>query len=126
MQKKMAVSLLVAALFTSPLFAQEKGKHDSEEHHKQWASELDADGDGKISKEEYLKAAEERFNKMDKGGDGFIDAEDQQSMKEKMKERMEKMHEKMKEGAAQLREGADKAVDKFKEESPSSSSPQAE
>lgn len=119
MQQKMVVTSLLVALLSTPLFAQENGKTNKEHHYKEWASELDTNGDGKISKEEYLKAAEERFNKMDKGGDGFIDEKDQQSMKEKMKERMEKMREKMK-------EGANKAVDNLKEEAPSSSSPQTE
>lgn len=31
--KKMAVSLLVATLFAAPLFAQEPGKPNSEQHH---------------------------------------------------------------------------------------------
>jgi hypothetical protein len=34
--------------------------------------ETDADGDGKVSRAEFLSKAEDRFNKADANGDGFI------------------------------------------------------
>lgn len=37
---------------------------------------MDKDGDGKVSKAEFLAGAEERFAKMDKNGDGFLSRED--------------------------------------------------
>ena len=35
---------------------------------------MDTDGDGTVSKDEFLAAAKTRFSKLDKNGDGFIDA----------------------------------------------------
>ena len=37
---------------------------------------LDADGDGKVSKAEALARAEERFNRADANGDGFLTADE--------------------------------------------------
>ena len=37
---------------------------------------MDSDGDGKISKAEFVAGAEQRFAKMDKNGDGFLTKED--------------------------------------------------
>ena len=50
---------------------------------------LDADGDGKVSYDEYRaskeKAHERQFKKMDANGDGFIDADEKQAQKDKMR-----------------------------------------
>ncbi len=37
---------------------------------------MDKDGDGKVSKEEFMQAQEERFKQMDRNGDGFIEPEE--------------------------------------------------
>jgi Ca2+-binding EF-hand superfamily protein len=65
----------------------------------------DTNGDGVISKSEFLahmeKKAEERFSKMDKDGDGSISKEEakanKEARKEKMKEKRDKWKEKRKE-----------------------------
>ena len=41
---------------------------------------MDTDGDGKISREEAPDRLRERFDEMDKNGDGFLDASDFQAM----------------------------------------------
>ena len=57
----------------------------------------DLDGDGKVTKEEFLKHAEEKFAKKDTNGDGVIDMDEHKAWKEKKKEKMkDKMKEKMK------------------------------
>lgn len=74
----LALCFLVAAPFSS---AEEKMK-------------LDADGDGKLSYNEYRaskeKAQERQFKKMDNNGDGFIDADEKQAQKDKMRAMREK------------------------------------
>jgi uncharacterized low-complexity protein len=37
-------------------------------------SKMDADGDGKVSKDEFMKGHEAKFDQLDKNGDGVIDA----------------------------------------------------
>ena len=61
---------------------------------------IDTDGDGKISKAEFMAKHEEKFTQMDKNSDGFLTPEEikeaHESMKEKWKERKEMRKEKMK------------------------------
>ena len=45
---------------------------------------MDADGDGKITKDEFTKAHEAMFNRKDKDGDGVIDADEMKAMEGKM------------------------------------------
>jgi hypothetical protein len=49
------------------------------------------DGDAKVTKEQFLKHAEERFARMDANKDGVIDASDRQKMREQMGKCMEMM-----------------------------------
>ncbi len=57
-------------------------------------TKLDADGDGKLTYNEYLaskeKAYERQFKKMDSNGDGFIDVAEKQAQKDKMQAMREK------------------------------------
>ena len=79
----MAVCLLTVAPFSG---AEEKMK-------------LDADGDGKVSYDEYRaskeKAQERQFKKMDANGDGFIDASEKQAQKDKMRAMRDKRKQKI-------------------------------
>lgn len=58
----------------------------------------DSNGDGVITKAEFLESAEERFAKMDANGDGEITKEEgkdaRSSMREKMKEKRSEWKEK--------------------------------
>ena len=57
-----------------------------------------ADGDGKVSYEEYKaskeKGHERQFKKMDSNGDGYIDAAEKQAQKDKMKAMRDKRKQK--------------------------------
>lgn len=44
-------------------------------------SKMDADGDGVISKNEFMAHAEKKFSKKDKNGDGVISEEEKKGMK---------------------------------------------
>ena len=50
------------------------------------------DGDAKVTKEQFLKHAEERFAHMDANQDGVIDAGDRQQMRQRMQECMQMMN----------------------------------
>ncbi len=52
-------------------------------------SELDKDGDGKISKEEAPDRMKERFDQMDKNGDGFFDKAEQDAFIKMIRERFQ-------------------------------------
>jgi hypothetical protein len=76
MLNRMSMLLAACLLISAPLaIAVEKMK-------------LDADGDGKVSYNEYRaskeKAHERQFKKMDSNGDGFIDTTEKQAQKDKM------------------------------------------
>ncbi len=86
MLNKLTMLLAASLLINAPLVtAEEKMK-------------LDADGDGKISYEEYRaskdKAHERQFKKMDTNGDGYIDASEKQAQKDKMRAMREKRKQK--------------------------------
>lgn len=57
----------------------------------------DTNGDGMISKDEFMKHAEERFMKMDADGNGSISKEEAKEVKYKAKEKMKEMKDKWKE-----------------------------
>lgn len=59
-------------------------------HEKAW-EKLDADGDGVISRQEFLDRAGKRFDALDKDGDGEVTKAE---WKSKLGEMKEKMHEK--------------------------------
>lgn len=62
-------------------------KSDKKGHKHFGMSGIDLDGDGRISKEEFLKHNEKMFEKKDLNNDGFIDKEEMQKMHKKMKEK---------------------------------------
>lgn len=60
--------------------------------------ETDTNGDGKMSKDEFMAFHEKRFSEMDKNGDGQIDSDEARAKakewREKMEERRKEMMEK--------------------------------
>jgi len=85
-----AALLCLAALPLSPLLAQDAGSPGQRDQLRQKMQEhmkkMDRDGNGAISKTEFLAHAEERFNKMDSDGDGQITKEEQAARRERFKE----------------------------------------
>lgn len=77
----------------------EKAKHEAKraeraaEMKKKHQEKVDPDGDGKITKEEFMKGAAERHSKMDGNGDGKVTKEE---MKEKFGEHRKGRGERMK------------------------------
>lgn len=68
---------------------------------KEWIAKADANGDGIISKEEFLMNAEEKFKMMDTDGSGDVS---QEEMMEHHKAKKEKMKGKMQEKRSQKSE----------------------
>jgi Ca2+-binding EF-hand superfamily protein len=77
--------------------------HGGGEYKGKMMEKVDTNGDGMISKDEFLARHEEMFDKMDTDGNGSLTPEEMKEargeMREKMKERMEKRKE-MKESSS--------------------------
>ena len=54
---------------------------------------IDTDGDGQVSKAEFLKSHEDRFSELDTDGNGYISAEEHQAFKEEMQEKFKNKRE---------------------------------
>ena len=52
--------------------AEHHGDGHKKYNHKHHMKKMDTDGDGQISKDEFMAHAEKRFSKKDKNNDGFI------------------------------------------------------
>lgn len=106
--KKFLLSVAFLGLMASPAFAQEEGGQGPagpggrggemmKEHH----AKMDTDGDGNISKAEFLAVQEQRFNELDANSNGIIEKEEFQAFREKMKGKAGEWREKMKERRGQ-------------------------
>jgi len=109
MKKILFLSAAILALGITPALAdnhggKKGGKGKMFEKH-------DVDGDGTISKEEFLSHAEERFSNIDADGDGVVSKEEAKAGHEKkrseMKERMKDRKEKRKERREERQETAE-------------------
>lgn len=82
----------------------DKAKHEAmrekrmNHYQDEFFKRMDKNGDGKVTKEEYLNEASAQFDKMDMGKKGSVTKEEvSQYMKEKQKEHHDKRMEEMKE-----------------------------
>ncbi len=78
---KISIAVAVAALVLTaqPSWAEEAaGSRQGRGGHNpgQMMQQMDTDGDGSVSKAEFLAGAEARFTKMDKNGDGVLTKDD--------------------------------------------------
>lgn len=83
MRKQLLFTTLALTLIAAPAMAQ--GGKMFEKH--------DTDGDGAISKAEFMAVAEARFATMDGDGNGAISQDEAAAARAKMKEKMKKYRE---------------------------------
>lgn len=105
MSRKLILAAAAAFVMASPAWAEDApgkgGMEDGSPHRgRQTLEKLDTDGDGKISKAEFMVKHEERFARMDKDSDGFISKDEMQAAREAMKARREEARKKREEGRA--------------------------
>lgn len=79
--QKIALTLSVVAMMLAaqPGRAEEQAGGDASHRsgrHGHMLQEMDKDGNGSVSKEEFLAGAEARFTRMDKNGDGVLTKDD--------------------------------------------------
>ena len=82
-----ASSLAIAASDTTTPPAQGQMKAQMQQKMQQHVKETDTNGDGNISKAEFMASCEKRFAKMDANGDGQITPEERQQIKANMKQK---------------------------------------
>ncbi len=90
----MAALMGGVAMSSTAVMADNHGEH---KHQGSAMQKVDTNGDGMISKDEFLSRHEEMFDNMDADGNGSLTPEEMREargeMREKMKERMEKRKE---------------------------------
>lgn len=81
----MVLAVAAAVLIAQPAWAEEgaaagqgrfAGRAGGGHHGGEMLRQMDKDGDGSISREEFVTGAGERFAKMDKNGDGVLNKDD--------------------------------------------------
>jgi len=93
-KKILAISIAAAfilALSTAPVIAHGPGHDDDHDHCKhceEKMSKMDTDGDGKISRREFMKHHGDMFDKHDLNNDRFLDADEIHYMMEDMHKHM--------------------------------------
>jgi Ca2+-binding EF-hand superfamily protein len=90
MKKSIVIMLSLAVITISSAYADEAGGRG------QRLKGIDADGNGTISKSEFMahanKEAEERFNKMDTNGDGQLSKEELAAVRDKIQQARGRRH----------------------------------
>jgi Ca2+-binding EF-hand superfamily protein len=87
----LALTLIVAA----PVFAKQQMPDQGE----MFMKTFDANGDGRVSKDEYMKPQiqhiEKQFDYLDKNKDGVVNADEAEAFAKEMQQRMEQMQRQM-------------------------------
>ena len=97
MKTKWILTAAVAVMMTAPAaMAGEHGKMEfgKGEHHAKMMEKVDTDGDGKVSREEFINSHAARFDKMDTDGDGFLSEEEMKAARDAKHEKMKEWREK--------------------------------
>lgn len=95
--KKLFMMAAVLGAFTLSTHAAMADNHDGQGHKGKMMERYDTDGDGKMSKSEFMAKHEAMFMKMDKDGDGYLSKEEKKDGRKKMHEKMKDMREKRQE-----------------------------
>lgn len=95
MMKYTIPALALTLIASTPGFAQQQRPGQAD----MFLQTFDANGDGRVSKDEYMKPQiqqiEKQFDYMDKNKDGFVDNEEAKAFAEEMQQRMEQMQRRM-------------------------------
>ncbi|MCP5142549.1 MAG: EF-hand domain-containing protein [Gammaproteobacteria bacterium] len=85
------LTVLAAALLVSPLALSMPpgGGGGMPDLGAMFLKQFDADGDGKVTRDEFIKPSEAQFEHMDSNGDGAVDAAELETIKNEMMQRMQ-------------------------------------
>ncbi len=90
--KKLIIALTLAS---TPAFAQQMQMPQMPDMEVMFFKQFDANQDGQVSKNEFLKPTEAQFDHMDKNGDGALDAAEVKVFNEQMTKRMQELQRQM-------------------------------
>ena len=94
---KFVLTAAMAAVLGLSATAAMAEHHEGGAHDKgKMMERIDTDGDGVVSKAEFMAKHEEKFTKMDKNSDGNLSKEEMESAREAMKEKWKDMKDKVK------------------------------
>ena len=109
MKKAFSIAVLAGLLatFASHSAMAEENEKGERKHHPmaERMRHVDKDGDGYVSKEEAMDAAEKRFEKRDMNGDGKISRDEAKKVRENRRERHKDRREHRKERREEHRSG---------------------
>lgn len=94
MKKQLLLASALLAVSTLPAMAEDKPAPGKEPPKGVFAKH-DVNGDGVVSKEEFLAHAETKFKEIDKDGDGKITKEESEAHRAEWKEKRKEMRDKM-------------------------------
>ncbi|MGB5453896.1 MAG: hypothetical protein WBM71_04885 [Sedimenticolaceae bacterium] len=84
-------TLIVLALVSAPAFAQQPTPQPMPDLDKMFFEQFDTDGDGKVTKGEFMKPTEAQFDHMDQDGNGELDQAEVKAFNDGIKQRMQEM-----------------------------------
>lgn len=104
MKNKMILASLASAfLMSAPAWAEQSSTTGTpaptaapKEHHHPMMDKIDTNKDGQVSKDEFMKAQEERFASMDANGDGQISKDEFKAKRKEMSEKRKAWRDKQK------------------------------
>lgn len=83
---RLAVAILTAMLVTGAASALVAQESEPRMHKgKQMMEKMDTDGNGELSRDEFMQAHEKMFDAVDENGDGTLDREELAAMKQRMR-----------------------------------------
>lgn len=93
----MKKTLSVIALISAPAFAlaQQGQMPEGPDLDRMFFQQFDSNGDGQVSKAEFLKPTEAQFDHMDRDNNGVLDRGEVEAFNEQMSQRMQEMQRQM-------------------------------
>ena len=96
MKKIFLYAICTGILSTSAMVAHANHHERHGDYKHKFFEKMDANGDGVVSKEEFLTQSEKKFSDMDSNRDGNVDKDEakkfRETMREKIKEKMQERH----------------------------------
>lgn len=106
--KKVLMTVAAVALISAPALAEHHGGGPEGGHHKGKMFEaMDENGDGMVSKDEFMASHMKRFEKMDTNADGNVSKEEIEAHRAAKREKMKEKKMEAQEGQGEPAEGAE-------------------